>query len=144
MYSFFLRAHSGLRYLVLALIVIALLSAIIAVFRKKTFSPLHKKIALFSLITSHLQLLLGLGLYFLSPLVALAQMSRTMKTPTLRYWTVEHVFMMVIAIVLVTVGYSRAKKGATDVAKHKAIILFFGLALLLIVVAILQSTRGLL
>ncbi len=71
-------------------------------------------------------------------------MGETMKDSALRYWTVEHVAMMLFAVVLITIGHSRSKKATDDTSKHRAITLFYGLAVLIIVVAIGQSGRSIL
>ena len=67
-----------------------------------------------------------------------------MKDQTTRYWTVEHGFMMVIAIALITVARVTHKKLTTDVGKHKRLFILNAIALLLIVITILYSGRGLL
>ena len=95
---------------------------------------------LFTLISAHIQLLLGLVLYFVSPFVQFN--SSTMKTGDLRYWTVEHITMMIIAIVLITIGHSKSKKAMLPAAKHKTIAIFYTIALAIIVLAILASKRS--
>jgi membrane protein DedA with SNARE-associated domain len=64
-----------------------------------------------------------------------------MTDATTRYWTVEHISMMIFAIILITVGYSRSKKIATAEGKHRAIAIFYILAIVVIVAAIIQSHR---
>jgi uncharacterized membrane protein len=142
MYSFFKNFHSGFRYIVLALILIAIIQSIIGWLGKKPYTDGNRKMNLFALISAHTQLLIGLVLYFLSPLVQFA--GSTMKNAELRYWTVEHLVMMLVALLLITIGHSRSKKATTPEAKHKAIAIFYVLAVVVIVVAILQSGRGLL
>jgi uncharacterized membrane protein len=142
MYSFFKNFHSGFRYIVLALILIAIIQSIVGWLGKKPYTDGNRKMNLFALISAHTQLLIGLVLYFLSPLVQFA--GSTMKNAELRYWTVEHLVMMLVAILLITIGHSRSKKATTPEAKHKAIAIFYILAVVVIVVAILQSHRGLL
>jgi len=62
-------------------------------------------------------------------------MAVTMKTTALRYWTVEHISMMIIAIVFITIGNIRSKKMDTDAGKYKQVLIWFGLALLVIIAA---------
>ena len=138
MYPFLLNLHSGLRYVVLVLITFALFRATIAWFGEKPYSGNYRKLNLFAMISAHTQFLVGLILYFYSPFVKLSPMGETMKDSTLRYWTVEHVAMMLFAVVLITIGHSRSKKATDDASKHRAITLFYGLAVLIIVVAIGQ------
>jgi cytochrome bd-type quinol oxidase subunit 2 len=141
-YTFFKYLHSGFRYVVLLLIVIAIIQSLAGWLGKKPYTEGNRKINLFTLISAHIQLLIGLVLYFISPLVQFA--SSTMKNAELRYWTVEHITMMIFAIVLITVGHSRSKKATTPETKHKAIAIFYIVAVLVIVVAIVQSHRPLL
>ena len=80
---------------------------------------------------------MGLVLYFISPLT-----KGPMSDPSFRYWKVEHISMMVIAIILITIGNAKSKKGIDGVAKHRTISLFFGIALIIIIVAILLMTKS--
>ena len=144
MYNTLLGLHSGFRYIVLLLLVLALLLAIIGLFGKKNYTETNRKINLFAMIATHTQLLIGLILYFFSPLVNYGNMGEAMKDTMSRYWTVEHTVMMLFAIILITIGHSRSKKAAQAVNKHRAIALYYGLAILVIVVAIYQSGRPLL
>jgi energy-converting hydrogenase Eha subunit E len=86
---------------------------------------------LFAMISAHTQLLIGIVLYFLSPLVAFN--STTMKDPVTRYFTVEHWVMMLIALALITIGHSKSKKVVLPEGKHKTITLFYTIALLIII-----------
>lgn len=144
MYNILLGLHSGLRYIVLLLLVLALLTAIIGLFGKKPYSEGNRKINLFAMIFTHTQFLVGLILYFFSPLVNYSNMGEAMKDTISRYWTVEHSVMMLFAIILITIGHSRSKKAAEAFNKHRSIALYYGLAVLVIVVAIYQSGRPLL
>jgi cation transport ATPase len=105
---------------------------------KKTYTGGDRKLALFTVISAHLQLVIGLVLYFISPAVknALADMGKAMSDTAQRFWAVEHISMMLLAIILITVGSVRAKKQATDEAKHKQIAVFFLIALAIIFIAI--------
>lgn len=140
MYHILLKAHSGWRYLVLALLLVAFFWAIGGSFSKKEFSESQRKVTLFALICSHIQLLIGLILYFVSPMVDFSQM----KEKEIRYWSVEHLAMMIFALALITIGYSKSKRAEDSLTKNKKVALFYGLGLLVIIVSILQSGRGLL
>jgi hypothetical protein len=144
MYSTLLGLHSGLRYLVLLLLAVSLLLAIVGLFGKKPYTQTNRKLNLFAMISTHTQFLVGLILYFFSPLVNYSNMGQAMKETMTRYWTVEHFVMMLFAIVLITLGHSRSKKAADDFNKHRSIALYYGLAVLVIVVAIYQSGRPIL
>jgi hypothetical protein len=130
MYTGLLHLHSLLRYAVLILVLLSIFQAIVA--GDKPYSAANKKVNLFALISAHTQLLLGLGLYFMSPNVDFSRMSE----PTFRYWNVEHISMMIIAIVLITVGYSKSKKALEAKAKHRAIYIYYTLAIVIVLLAI--------
>jgi hypothetical protein len=97
-----------------------------------------RKLNLFTMISMHVQLLIGLALYFMSGRVDFSQMKDAMY----RFFTVEHTTMMLIAIVLVTIGHSKSKKTADEAKKSKTIFIFYGLALLLVLLAIPWPFRG--
>ncbi len=142
MYLFFKYLHSGLRYVVLILIVAAVIQALLGWIGKKTYTEGNRKLNLFALISAHTQLIIGLILYFLSPLVNFS--GAAMKDPIARYWTVEHITMMIIAIALITVGYSRSKKILVPEKKHATIFVFYFLAIIIVVVTLILSHRGVL
>lgn len=124
------------------LVLVAILQSLIGWLGKKPYTNGNRKINLFAMISAHTQLLIGIVLYFLSPFVQFN--SETMKMPEARYWTMEHLVMMLFAIALITVGHSRSKKMSLPEGKHRTIAVFYMLALLVIVVAIIQSHRGIL
>lgn len=136
MYQFLKSAHSGWRYVVFALLVIAVINALVGWFGKKSYTDGNRKLNLFTLISAHIQLLIGLVLYYLSPIT-----KGIMADPFFRYWKVEHISMMILAIVLITVGNSRSKKAKTDEAKHKSIAIFFGLGFIIVAAAIAMMTN---
>jgi len=140
MYDIFLHLHSGFRYVVMILVLLAIFQSFSGWFGKSAYTEGNRKINLFTLISAHTQLLLGIILYFVSPYVQFH--AATMKNDTLRYWTVEHITMMIIAIVLITIGYSRSKKLSLPVAKHRTVAIYYTLALLIIVLAIFLSKRA--
>lgn len=133
-YSFVQHLHSGFRYIVLVLFIYAIISAFIGWLGNRPYSNGNRLTNLFAMISAHTQLLIGIVLYFLSPLVAFN--STTMKDPVTRYFTVEHWVMMVIAIAIITIGHSKSKKLTVPQDKHKIIALFYTLALLIIIVGL--------
>ncbi len=130
MYNFIQKFHSGWAYLALVLLIIAVVSSVIGMLSKKQFTATDKKIYLITLISVHIQLLVGLVLYFVSPygFDSLGEMSNK----ALRLTSLEHPLINIVAIVLITIGWSRHKKATTDHAKFLAINLFYALGLLLI------------
>jgi len=130
-------AHSGWRYVVFLLLIIAVIKALSGWFGNKPYTEGNRKLNVFTLISAHIQLLLGLGVYFLNGWYKIDS-SIAMG----RYWKMEHISMMLIAIILITVGNARSKKIADAVAKHRTISIFFGLALIIVIVAILLMTKA--
>lgn len=142
MYNILFLAHSSTRYLVLGSVLLVFVLSVYGLFAKKPFGVLNDKASLYMLIFTHIQLVLGLVVYFGSPLVQFS--AGTMKDKVLRYWTVEHGFMMLIAIALITIARISIKRMPTPAAKHRRLMIFTGVALLVIVSAIIHSGRPLL
>jgi NADH:ubiquinone oxidoreductase subunit 2 (subunit N) len=130
MYSFIQKLHSGWAYIALLLLIIAVVVSLLGFFSKKEFTKTNRTIALLALIGIHLQLLGGLILYFVSP-IGLNSLGN-MKDAAIRLTSLEHPLINIIAIVLITIGWSKHKKGADSNAKFKAIALFYTLGLILI------------
>jgi len=134
-YPYFLLVHSVLRYVLLMLAVYAIYRAWSGWLGNKSYETADNKVSVFLIATVHTQLLLGLALYFfMSPYVksGLADMKNAMKTDLLRYWTVEHITVMLIVVVLFQLGRTLSKKAATDIAKHKKAAIFYTIALLIV------------
>jgi low temperature requirement protein LtrA len=142
MYPGLLHTHTLLRYFILLALVAVVIIALQKWFGKKPYTNLDNKLSLYLFIFTHLQLVAGLILYFVSPNVQFNEF--TMKDSTLRYWAVEHIFLMLVAIVLITVGRIGTKKITEDALKHRRMFIFNGAALLLIVISIYMSGRGIL
>lgn len=140
MHDLLLLTHSVFRYFALIFLIVLIVRALMGWMNKSEYNSLDDKLGLWLFIVTHTQLLLGLVLYFVSPAVIFSAAS--MKEPIARYWLVEHITMMLIAIVLITMARITAKKMTDSVAKYKRLFIFNSIALLLIVVAILQSGRG--
>ena len=134
MYTGLLHLHNLLRYVIVILLILAVVKSFIGWFGKKEYTAADNKISLFLLISAHLQLLIGLGLYFISPIVeaGMSNMAESMKNVELRFWTVEHIASMIIGIAIITLGRIMAKKGKSDNAKHRRQAIYFVLAMVLI------------
>ena len=130
MYEFIQKFHSGWAYLVLVILVVAVVNALLGFSSKKEFTAKDRKIALFALIFTHIQLVIGLIAYFVSPL-GLASFGQ-MSDKALRLTSLEHPLINIIAIVLITIGWSKHKKLTDATAKFKTFAVFYGLGLLLI------------
>lgn len=126
--------HSYWAYLVLLILIIASVNALFKWFSGKEYEAKDFRISLFTLIVSHIQLLIGLVLYFVSPRLGLFSelgMGGVMKDAVNRLYLVEHPLINIIAVALITIGYSKHKKKLTSPAKLKMIAIFYTLALLL-------------
>ncbi|MEM8521746.1 hypothetical protein [Flavobacterium sp. PL12] len=130
MYNFIQKFHSGWAYLALLVLVIAVINSLIGMFSKKEFTAKDRKIAILALIAIHTQLLIGLILYFISPL-GLASLGQ-MSDKALRLTSLEHPLINIIGIALITIGWTKHKKLLTSESKFKTFSIFYGLGLLLI------------
>ena len=134
MYDFIQKFHSGWAYLALLILLVVVINSWIGMTSKKDFTPKDRKIAMFGLIATHIQLLVGLILWFVSPLGKAA--FGNMSDAATRLTSLEHPLINIIAIVLITIGWSRHKKAASNETKFKSIALFYSLGLALILIRI--------
>jgi len=132
--------HSKWAYLVLLVIVFATFNALIKFFGDKEFDAKDFRISLFALITMHIQLLIGIVLFFMkdyfSTISEVGGMGEVMKNSELRNLIIEHPLTMIIAVALVTIGYSKHKKKLTSKPKFKMLAIFYTLALVLVLAKI--------
>lgn len=129
-YNFLQKFHSGFAYLALLLLLIAVANSLVGHFSKKEFTAKDRKIAIFGLIGTHTQLLVGLILYFVSPL-GFAVLGE-MKDKAIRLTSLEHPLINIIAIALITIGWVKHKKLTTSESKFKTFSIYYTLGLLLI------------
>ncbi len=136
MYTTIQFVHSYWAYLTLFTVVIATINAFAGWLGKKEFQPKDFRISLFALLFTHIQVVIGLILLFLSPkgmgAITNNGMGAVMKDANLRLFIVEHPLMMIVAVILITIGYSKQKKKLTSAKKFKSLAIFYGIALLLI------------
>ena len=142
MYTGLQHAHSYIAFAALILLIVASINAIIGMSSNKEFKDGDRKLSLFALIFTHIQLLIGIVLYFVSPMVQTFKlpMGEVMKNADLRLYAIEHPLINIIAVVLITIGWSRHKKMATSKAKFKSIAIMFALGTILILSRIPWST----
>ena len=135
MYEVILTLHSYLAYIVLAILFLAVGNAISGLASNKMFTPEKDfRLSLFALILTHLMLIVGLILFFVSPsgLQAIQTLGMGGLNAPARLLAVEHPFINIIAVALITVGWSRHKKFIEGNKKFKSIAIFYGLGLILI------------
>lgn len=134
-----LHLHSVLRWVILILLLVAIYKSFVD--RRKAFTPGHKKTGLILMICCDVMLVVGLYQWAFGTTWGLISIkargfSAVMKDPVARFFSIEHTTAMIIAIVLVHVGYNYSKKNIPDSLKHKRTLLYFGLALLIILISI--------
>ncbi|WP_299225219.1 hypothetical protein [uncultured Psychroserpens sp.] len=134
MYSTLQMIHSYWAYLVLLMVIIGSLNALIKFFGNKEFHAIDFRISLFTLIVSHIQLLIGLILYFVSPFGFKNISANGMGglDSFSRLLAVEHPFVGILAVAAITIGYSKHKKKLTSKPKFKVLAVFYTAGLLLI------------
>ncbi len=140
MFDILKHAHSGLRWIVLALLVYAIINAFTKWQAAKTFEDKDRKINLFAMVFTHIQFLTGVILYFMSSKVQFNSM--TMKDSMLRFFSVEHALMMLIAVALITIGNAAAKKASEDSTKFKKSFIYFLIGLFIMLISIPWPFRG--
>lgn len=139
MYNATLLVHSYLRWVVLALALLALLRAIAGWQGRGLFTPADDRAGRFFTVAFDLQFMVGLLLYAgLSPITraAMQDFGGAMRDSVLRFWAVEHIFGMVVALTLAHVGRSKTRRLSNATARHKAAAIYFGLALLIMLITI--------
>jgi len=135
MYTLLKTLHSYWAYLVLIMLIITCITMIVKVVSDKPYHPNDFRKSLFTLIVSHIQLLIGLFIYFVSPRLQLFKelgMGGVMKDATNRLYLVEHPFINILALVLITIGYSKHKKKLISKDKLRTIAIFYSVALVLL------------
>ena len=129
--------HNILRWAVLLFGLWTVFSAMSGIAGKKSYTTADSRSNFFFMLSCDIQLLLGLILYFTNSWFdRLKDLGNNMKDANSRFFTMEHGLLMIIALILVHVGRVSVKKAGTPAAKHKRTLLYFGLALVLILAAI--------
>lgn len=134
-----LHLHNLLRWVILILLMISIFKAYSGWQQKRTFSSSDRRIWLFTMISAHITLLIGLYQWLwgrFGMLKGVPEGVSIMKDKFYRFFWVEHPLFMILAIVMITLGYGMAKKPIPDTAKYKRAFWFFVIALLMILVAV--------
>lgn len=135
MYFAFLHTHNILRWAVLILGVLVIVKAIQGLSGEKSYiSTGARRASVIFTGLLHLQIILGLGLYLLSPFIeaAMMDMQATMADKAVRFFVAEHPMVMVVAAVLMTIGGIVAKNAATDQQRHRKLLIFAGVTMALV------------
>ncbi len=141
MYKFILQAHSGWAYIVLILLAIAVINAFIGLSSRNPFTMKDRRISMIALVAAHIQLVFGVLLYFTSPngLDKIQAVGMAGMTSFDRLLALEHPLTNIIALILITIGWSKHKRAA-DERKFRTIAIFYALGLLLLLVRIPWET----
>lgn len=133
MFNFIQKMHSGWAYVALIVLAIAVINAFIGLASKKQFTAKDRQISLFALIAIHVQFVIGIILYFVSPngLQKIKAVGMAGMSAADRLLALEHPAINLLAIILITIGWSKHKRGA-ETARFKTIAIFYGIGLLLI------------
>ncbi len=135
MYETIQTLHSYLAYIALLMLFLATANAIMGLVGNKMFTMgKDLRLSLFALILIHIQLLVGLILFFVSPngLDAIQALGMGGLSSEARLLALEHPLINIIAVVLITIGWSRHKKFMEGNKKFKSIAIFYGLGLVFI------------
>ncbi len=137
-YDILKHTHGGLRWLLLVAIILAIFKFFTGWSRNRVFETSDKKLALWTLILAHLQLVFGLIMYFMGPYPQLLaeNAKEVMSDSNLRFFAVEHLVGMLVAIALITVGYSRSKRLKHDFKKFKVLLWTYLVSFILILALI--------
>lgn len=138
MYPIILALHSLTRWFVLLSLLFAIYRAYYGWFTKKSFSPFDNAVRHWTATIAHIQLMLGLWLYSISPIVNyfLHNYKDAVTQRQIRFFGMEHSTMMILAIVVITIGSAKAKRKPTDHEKFKTMAIWFTIGLLIILSSI--------
>lgn len=138
MYPTLLAIHSLFRWLVLLSLIYAIYAAYTGWLKAKVFTPFDNKVRHITATIVHIQFMLGLTLYFISPMVDyfLHNYSTAVHIREIRFFGMEHIFTMVVAVTVITIGSVKAKRQASDVEKLKTIAIWFSIGLFIILCSI--------
>ena len=136
MYIGFQHIHSTLAYAALLLLILSTAFAFTGWIKSTAYAKRDRILGLLTMISVHLQLLIGIVLYLISPLGLKNLSGETMADSVSRLYAVEHPITMILGIILITIGYATAKRAPDDPTKHKRIAIYYGIGLLLILLRI--------
>lgn len=132
--------HSFIALILLLVLLFAVIFSAYSWLGKKPFTKTNKIVSLMGMVSAHLQFLIGIILYFLSPLGMSNFSGAAMKDSTSRLYILEHPLMMIIGVVLISIGYIKGKGISDDQRKYKTIVIYYTLGLLIILSRIPWST----
>jgi hypothetical protein len=137
-YSFLLAFHSLWRWVVLATLLLSISRAFWGKKGAKSFTKKEDQLRILTLIVAHIQLTIGIVLYAVSPIVSyfLNNFGTAVHERQIRFFGMEHITVMISAVIILTIGSSKVKKQEDDYQKYSVMFFWFGIALLLIMSSI--------
>ncbi len=138
MYTQLLILHSYFRWVVLILLLVAIFKSYVGWKGNKPYTKLDNAIRHWTATVLHIQLVLGLVMYFTSPIVSyfLDNFLESMKEREVRFFGMEHSFMMVLSVIVITIGSMKSKRKKTDAEKFKTMFVYFAVGLFIIFTSI--------
>ena len=140
MYQALLYLHNLGRWVIIILLLVAMVRALSGINGNKPFTNGDKKIGLFLMIAAHIMLLIGLYQWFAGPWglhnITNLGMKAVMKNNVYRFWSIEHITAMVIAIILITIGRSATKRNVSDKTKYRVSFWYYFIAFIIIIASV--------
>lgn len=138
MFQTILSIHSLLRWVVLFSLIYTIFTSYWGWFSKKTFTPIDDKVRHWTMTFAHIQLMIGIWLYVISPSMDyfIHNFKEAVHEADIRFMGMEHSLMMLIGIVVITIGSMKAKRKKEDTAKFKTIAIWYSIGLLIILLSI--------
>jgi uncharacterized membrane protein YozB (DUF420 family) len=137
MYTSFLFSHSMIRWFVLISLLYATWTAFTGYRSGRVFTKTDNAVRHWTATIVHIQLMIGFVLYFISPLVAyfLDHPKEAMQQREFTFFGILHIGLMIIAVVVITIGSALAKRRSMDKEKFRTMFIWFGVGLLIILIA---------
>lgn len=136
MYKLLIVLHSYVRWFVLLGMVISVCKSLVGYRSGKAFTKSDNALRHWTATTAHIQLMIGMILYFQSPVIKYFMQDKSSAGGDYSFFGVIHSSLMLVAVVIVTIGSAMAKRKETDKQKFKTMLAWYSLALLIILVAI--------
>jgi hypothetical protein len=130
--------HNFIRWLVLASLLYAIYRAYKGYTSKAVFSKTDNAVRHWTATIAHIQLMIGMVLYFSSPVTKLFMTSykEVRKNFDITFFGLIHSSLMLIAIVLITIGSAKSKRKQADKEKFSTMLVWFSIAFIIIFIAI--------
>jgi hypothetical protein len=136
MYHILIVLHSYVRWFVLLSLIIAVFKAFRSYFSNKSFTKSDNAVRHWAATTAHIQLMIGMLLYFQSPLIKYFLKHKPGANTDYSFFGMIHSTLMLAAVVIVTIGSAMAKRKETDKEKFRTMLFWYSVALLIIFIAI--------